>query len=308
MEKLEESQQLQQEIAGSQRDSLEYQRQLVENGTFLSQAIEASRGSVQEMMAEFKMSTMEQRNMIFEVFDRVSRLQNLVVSEVSWLYTLVFYCFSLLVSYLVTATKRTADARLWLFLLLSVNFGLERLVTYLTLGLQLETEEDISGLLARRVWLVRNTTAVVGLALVSLVAARYRDYNKINNSLLQEIRRQNLEMRSRMESFSSLDQADHGNPHSRRNYVLGANIEALLAEDTGFDGDEEDWEEDSDDSADSTRTDVTYRPSRETSPSESVIQTPTKYQSQRDYNKSYNFRSREKFQHFTDQNLEETPT
>ena len=94
MERLEESQQLQQEIAGSQRDSLEYQRQLVENGSYLSQAIEASRGGVQEMMEEFKMSTMEQRTMIFEVFDRVSRLQNLVESEVSWLYTL--YCFSLL--------------------------------------------------------------------------------------------------------------------------------------------------------------------------------------------------------------------
>ena len=40
------------------------------------------------------MSTLEQRNMIFEVFHRVSRLQNLVESEVSWLYTL--YCFSLL--------------------------------------------------------------------------------------------------------------------------------------------------------------------------------------------------------------------
>ena len=89
MEKLEESQQLQQEIAEGQRDSLEYQRQLVENGTFLSAAIEASRGSVQEMMAEFKMSTMEQTNMIFE---------------------------------------RTAGARLWLFLLLTVIFGVERAV------------------------------------------------------------------------------------------------------------------------------------------------------------------------------------
>ena len=55
VEKLEESQQLQHEIAAGQRDSLEYQRQLVENGTFLSQAIEASRGSVQEMMEEFKL-------------------------------------------------------------------------------------------------------------------------------------------------------------------------------------------------------------------------------------------------------------
>ena len=41
----------------------------------LSQAIESSRGSVREMMEEFKLSTLEQRNMIFEVFDRVSRLQ-----------------------------------------------------------------------------------------------------------------------------------------------------------------------------------------------------------------------------------------
>ena len=309
MEKLEESQLLQQEIAEGQRDSLEYQRQLVENGSYLSQAIEASRGNVQEMMEEFKMSTLEQRTMIFEVFDRVSRLQNLVVSEVSWLYTVIFYSFSLLVTYLVTATKRTADARLWLFLLLTVNFGVERLVSHLTLqyGADLEHSTDISGLLARRVWLVRNITAVLGLMLVGLVAARYRDYNKMNNNLLQEIKKQNLEMRNRMESFNNLDQTDHGTPHTRRNYILGGNIEALLAEDTGFHGDEEDWEEDweedSDDSADSTRTDVTYNPSRETSPCESVIQTPTKYQSQ----SGYNFRSREKFQHFTDQNLEESP-
>ena len=30
---------------------------------------------MREMMEEFKLSTLEQRNMIFEVFDRVSRLQ-----------------------------------------------------------------------------------------------------------------------------------------------------------------------------------------------------------------------------------------
>ena len=56
-------------------------RQLVENGSVLSQAIESSRGNVKEMMEEFKLSTMEQRNMIFEVFDRVSRLQ---VSTWKW--------------------------------------------------------------------------------------------------------------------------------------------------------------------------------------------------------------------------------
>ena len=207
MERLEESQQLQQEIAGSQRDSLEYQRQLVENGSYLSQAIEASRGGVQEMMEEFKMSTMEQRTMIFEVFDRVSRLQNLVVSEVSWLYTVVFYCFSLLVIYLVTATKRTADARLWLFLLLTVNFGLERAVIKLSLtsesaasrspAMEVELGEMVSG----RVWMVRNITVFLSFLTLAVMAVRFRDYNLINNQLLEKIRKQNLDLKRYMVNY-----------------------------------------------------------------------------------------------------------
>jgi hypothetical protein len=62
------------------------------------------------------------------VFDRVSRLQNLVLSEVNWLYTVVYYGACLVVIYVVTATKQTADARLWLFVLVSLNLGLERAV------------------------------------------------------------------------------------------------------------------------------------------------------------------------------------
>ena len=57
----------------------------------LSQALDASRASVREMLAEFKTSTDEQRTLIFEIFDRVGKLQNLVVGELSWLYTVVFY-------------------------------------------------------------------------------------------------------------------------------------------------------------------------------------------------------------------------
>ena len=108
---MEESHNLQKEIAIGQQDSLEYQRQLAENGSVLSQAIEASKGNVRDMLEEFRMSTSEQKHLIFEVFDRVARLQNLVVSEVSWLYTRVFYSACLLDIYLLTATKRTPQ--LW---------------------------------------------------------------------------------------------------------------------------------------------------------------------------------------------------
>ena len=53
----------------------------------LASGIAGAKGNVREMLEEFKVSTVEQKTLIFEVFDRVSRLQNLVVSEVSWLYT-----------------------------------------------------------------------------------------------------------------------------------------------------------------------------------------------------------------------------
>merc|ERR1719445_1635345 len=160
VQRLEASHELQQDIAAGQKISLEYQRQLVENGSVLSQAIESSRGNVKEMMEEFKLSTLEQRNMIFEVFDRVSRLQSLVVSEVSWLYTVIFYSACLLVIYLVTSTRRTADARLWLFVILTVNFGLERLVIKVSLMDQEHAAKnileavDISEVVNQRVWIV----------------------------------------------------------------------------------------------------------------------------------------------------------
>ena len=125
---MEESHKLQDKILLGQQVTMEYQQQLIENGSVLSQALEVSKDNVKEMLAEFKHSTDEQRNLIFEVFDRVSRLQNLVVSEVNWLYTIVFYGASLMIIYIVTATKRTADARLTLFIILSLNLVCERMV------------------------------------------------------------------------------------------------------------------------------------------------------------------------------------
>ena len=86
----------------------------------------------------------------------------------------IFYSLCLLVIYLVTVTRRTADARLWLFL--SLNFGLERLVIKVhrlqdVLGSVLMEQEngakniletvDISEMVNQRAWIVRNSAARV---------------------------------------------------------------------------------------------------------------------------------------------------
>ena len=84
----------------------------------------------------------------------------------------IFYSLCLLVIYLVTVSRRTADARLWLFL--SLNFGLERLVIKVhrlqdVLGSVLMEQEngakniletvDISEMVNQRAWIVRNSAA-----------------------------------------------------------------------------------------------------------------------------------------------------
>ena len=288
VDRLEQSQQLQQQIAAGQQQSLDYHRQMIENGTYLSQAIEASRGNVKEMMDEFKLSTMEQRNMIFEVFDRVSRLQNLVVSEVSWFYTLVFYSFCLLIIYLVTATKRTADARLWLFLILSANFGLERLVVKLSLPDEVQArasnmDVEMNELINQRVWMVRNCTVLVCFVTLVLTAIRFKDYNLINNKLLEDIQRQNLELKrymetSKLENKNSYHQTKLGPGYYDTLDGLGQlKLREMLEEDAGWQGGDEDEEfsdNDSEDSFNSTRSDRTFNPedfstaagSRETTP------------------------------------------
>ena len=128
VETLESSSKLQDDIIKNQEKTLQFQKKIAEHGSILSQTVEQSRLSAKEMMQELRASTDEQKTLIFSIFDRVTKLQSLLLSEVSWLYTVLFYSGCLLAVYLATATKRTADARLWLFLLISANVGIERLI------------------------------------------------------------------------------------------------------------------------------------------------------------------------------------
>ena len=211
------------------------------------------------MLEEFRSSTNEQKNLIFEVFDRVSRLQNLVVSEVSWLYTVVFYSACLLVIYLVTATKRTADSRLWMFFILSANFGLERLVISWSLPEDGDSVAmDLSQMISERIWMVRNMAIFISIAVLTSMSIRFKDSNLINNSLLEEIKWQNLELKITMENFQAGSKTSQDIPRGHHDGVdtLDGNhftpMSDMLAEYTGCNGDEEGFS----DSFDANKTDI----------------------------------------------------
>ena len=72
--------------------------------------------------------------MIFEIFDRMSKFQNVVLGEVTGFYSLIFYPSALLTVYLLTSTTRTAAARFWLFMLFCSSLVVERTVMWLTIN------------------------------------------------------------------------------------------------------------------------------------------------------------------------------
>ena len=189
----------------------------------------------------------------------------------------IFYSACLLVIYLVTSTRRTADARLWLFVILTANFAVERIVVKWTLPRNgSETEVmNLSQLVNDRIWMARQTAIAMSIVVLAVISYMFKDYNKINNQLLEEIRRQNLELKRNMESFqvegrlrtSGQDSLDTGG-NSTTFASLSSHLDQLLAEDTGFVGDEEDSDSDEDDeeSLNTTgRSDVSYIPSRDIS-------------------------------------------
>ena len=129
-QQMEDSSQLQTELLKRQNDSIENQQLLLERGNELKKSLEQSSIDVHKMLVEFKETTSEQRAMIFEVFDRLTSLQKVVMGEFTGFYSLIFYTASILISYLVTSTPRTGGARFWLFLVMTGNILCERLIVY----------------------------------------------------------------------------------------------------------------------------------------------------------------------------------
>ena len=129
-DQLQDSTKLQTDIINKQTESIRNQDILIERGHHLEKTLESSTTGVTNMLQEFKRTTDEQRALIFEVFDRVTSLQSVVMGEFTGFYSVIFYTVAIIVSYLVTSTPRTSGARFWLFVVMTVNMAVERLIVF----------------------------------------------------------------------------------------------------------------------------------------------------------------------------------
>ncbi|XP_054163912.1 uncharacterized protein LOC128961678 [Oppia nitens] len=135
---------------------------------------------------EFKDSSAEQRFIVKEILDRFIRLQDFILIEVSYGYSIIFFIISIIIVYFITTPIRTNEARLWLFLVLICNLFAERIIASYSVDDQLVGLTSTSIIISERIWISRKVTLLLMTAIFLWFAITYKDYNYVNYSILNE--------------------------------------------------------------------------------------------------------------------------
>ena len=130
VKKIESSNKLQSEFMVKQEESLSNQKLVIDRGVELKVLLESSRMDVHAMLDDFKTTTTEQKQLTFEVFDKLADLQSIVLSECTGFYSFLFHVFSIIICYFISSTPRTSGSRFWLFLIMTCNMMMERFIAY----------------------------------------------------------------------------------------------------------------------------------------------------------------------------------
>ncbi|XP_066948185.1 uncharacterized protein [Macrobrachium rosenbergii] len=149
-----------------------------------SQLLE-SREALRSAFSEMRESTTEQRNLIMDVFDKVAKLQALLMGEFTWFYSVVFYVSCIFVILVATCTPRTISARLPLLVVLAMSLITERIVTsFLLSDHQSDTlQEDVHF----GVWMIRQAFIIICCYLFTRAAVKFRDPTLITAARLEEL-------------------------------------------------------------------------------------------------------------------------
>ena len=203
-------------------DLQQLQEKSIDTQMNLNRELSGSRATLQSFQ-----ETLQQKHSIEqEMLNRFLELRQFLLMEVSKFYSLAFYLICLVIFYLTTTPVRTTEARFWIFALFALNFFLERLVVSDVVS---GHEKSFTALwmltddIDSRVWFCRKLTLAASAIVLLYFALSYKDYAVINNTLLQNIHKQNEELK-RLQ-FLSL---------SRLSDVSECNTRHKLTSETGF--------------------------------------------------------------------------
>ncbi|XP_050582299.1 uncharacterized protein LOC126918441 [Bombus affinis] len=187
-EQLLEASEIQGNMLESQKQSLQMQNKLLSHGEELGSVLKSSSESVNNLVRDFKESAKDQRELLFQIFSYVRTFQNWIVGEVSWFQSIMFYTISCILSAVFSSSKRTADARITLFTILSLNIIAERMLVQYYDNVYHSIDNKDS--LVRATWMYRKITLTLCAITLICTYYYYRDDQVENYKALKRIEHQ----------------------------------------------------------------------------------------------------------------------
>lgn len=146
---------------------------------------------------DFKRHSEEQRFIVSEILDRFIKLQNFVLAEITFGYSIAYYLLSLLIIYLLTTPNRTGAARFWLYLILISQLAYERFIA------KLSSDDDIllgmnyaADALNDKIWFARKVTLLIMFLVLLWFGFTYKNFDQLNYNMLHTINNEIQELKN----------------------------------------------------------------------------------------------------------------
>ena len=183
----------QQKLLKNQNDSLLKQQNLFDKIKIMSNELTFSQGKIISIIDGLQNVTFEQNKLLFDLMKDLLSLKLWTVSEVSWFNSIIFYVVVVVINFIFTSVDRTRNARLWILIIFSINFMIERIITYSLI--QYNSNKDISNLtidlMYEWFWVLRRICVVLSLVVLLYSSIIYCDFKAMNHKLLLQIKHQN---------------------------------------------------------------------------------------------------------------------
>ncbi|XP_011161083.1 uncharacterized protein LOC105196709 isoform X2 [Solenopsis invicta] len=176
-------------ILNSQKEGLRIQNELLDHGKELGTVLKTSSETVGNMVSDFKKSAKDQKELLYEIFSYIRTFQSWIIGEVSWFQSIIFYTVSCILCALFSSSKRTVDARITLFSILSLNIVAERMLVQYYDKITFQSPDDKVHLLSTT-WLYRKIALTLCVVTLFCTYYYYKDEHLENYKALQRIEQQ----------------------------------------------------------------------------------------------------------------------
>ncbi|XP_063704881.1 uncharacterized protein LOC134834226 [Culicoides brevitarsis] len=187
-EKLREASDLQNVLLEHQKKGLQAQEELIANGKNLSDSLNVSKRTLNQLTSEIRESTIAHRTVLEELFKEFHLLHNWLVGRYAMIDKIVYFAVSLALIMISTSVSFTSGARIYLILNLFGNFVMEWLLP----GIVTTLDSDPNNISHDTyVWMIRKIFIFTAVLLFTFYLFKYEDKFSKQLTLLKEIQAQN---------------------------------------------------------------------------------------------------------------------